>query len=140
MPEDLVRKNMVTSRTCHHDYYEDIRDFKAKITDDVAPCVARKKRGETVAKGVTSKSHELLSKISLRRLDKMTDLLKSHRIQKTLVDIDQYSGTTLADLVKFMNDHQLQFAVPEEADEFKLYNTLFLLMDDEYKSLATAGK
>jgi len=60
-----VRKNMVTSRKGHHDYHRNLGYTKGKKTDDVAPCRAARYDFRSIAKGLTSKTNELLSKTSL---------------------------------------------------------------------------
>ncbi len=62
---------------------------------------------------------------TLRELDSMVEMLKRHKLQLALVDLDQYHGTTVNDLRVFMRKHSLQFAVAESKEERELYPELY---------------
>jgi hypothetical protein len=65
------------------------------------------------------------ARATLRELDAMVEMLKRHKLQLALVDLDQYHGTTVNDLRVFMRNHGLQFAVAESKEERELYPELY---------------
>ena len=67
----------------------------------------------------------LEARATLRELDAMVEMLKRHKLQLALVDLDQYHGTTVNDLRVFMRNHGLQFAVAESKEERELYPELY---------------
>ena len=67
----------------------------------------------------------LEARATLRELDAMVEMLKRHKLQLALVDLDQYHGTTVNDLRVFMRNHGLQFAVAESKEEMELYPELY---------------
>ncbi len=60
----------------------------------------------------------------IREMEKATLLLKTHKIQPVMADLDRYAGTTVNDLRLFMNAHNLRFALAESADERQMYPEL----------------
>ncbi|WP_435007689.1 hypothetical protein P12x_004954 [Tundrisphaera lichenicola] len=62
-----------------------------------------------------------------RRLDEMANvakILKTHKMQSVLAELDHYSGTTLDDLRLFMQAHNLRFGVPDTDEERRMYPEL----------------
>jgi hypothetical protein len=57
-------------------------------------------------------------------LRKVVRLLKTHKVELALIDIDRYAGTTVNDLRLFMQRHNLQFASAESPYERGLYPEL----------------
>jgi hypothetical protein len=64
----------------------------------------------------------------LRRLDKDTEVLKTHELQRVLVEIEHYGGTTLGDLIEFMHRNHLRFGTADPGAETQLYRKLDALM------------
>ncbi len=56
---------------------------------------------------------------------KAGDLLKIQEIQGALVELDNYGGTSINDLRRFMQRHKLRFAGAESPDERTLYPRLY---------------
>ena len=71
----------------------------------------------------------------LEELKKYTRMLQDTKVQEALVDLDSYSGTTIVDLVKFMNDHSLQFEVSDHPEERKAYREIYEALDNVKKYL-----
>lgn len=62
----------------------------------------------------------------LKRLETIAALLKSQKIEQILCEIDTYAGTTVYDLLQFMQRNELKFGVPDEiGDEKELYPRLY---------------
>jgi hypothetical protein len=61
----------------------------------------------------------------LDELKSLVEMLKSHQIEMALVELSQYSGTTVNDLRVFMRKHNLQFARAVNPEERRLYPELF---------------
>ncbi len=80
------------------------------------------------------------AKNHLKRLGVLTDVLKDHDMQKVLVEMENYSGTTLADLLEFVTRHHLQFAISDPGDELTTTRKLHLLMEDELAALGPEKK
>jgi hypothetical protein len=56
----------------------------------------------------------LEAKNYLKRLETMKDLFKLQVVEQILAEIDKYSGTTVYDLIKFMERNNLRFGVADE--------------------------
>ncbi|WP_422927205.1 hypothetical protein [Singulisphaera sp. PoT] len=69
----------------------------------------------------------------LSRLDKSKELLKRQKVEEMLGEIDRYSGTSVHDLVTFMQKYSLRFGVPDlgvEREQYpKLYEAMKLQLD-----------
>ncbi|QEH37598.1 hypothetical protein OJF2_61890 [Aquisphaera giovannonii] len=61
----------------------------------------------------------------IRDLNDIIEMMKAHKIQLALVDLDHYDGRTVNDLREFMRRHNLQFAVPETPEEKQLFPDLY---------------
>jgi hypothetical protein len=61
----------------------------------------------------------------IQELRAMHEGLKSANIQRALIDLDGYSGTTVYDLRKFMWGHDLKFGEPVSAEEKQAYRVLY---------------
>ncbi len=62
MPDFLERKNMAPSCSRHHDHRDISLGFKTILKPNVAPGMAASDDPRSIAKGLTSKLAELLSK------------------------------------------------------------------------------
>ena len=60
----MVRKNMVPSKAGHHEDSRKIQRFKGKNWFYVAPGIQLANESRSIAKGLTAKTDELLSKTS----------------------------------------------------------------------------
>ncbi len=76
-------------------------------------------------------------KLFLEAKNRLTDLkttaqlLKSHKIEIVIGEIDRYAGTTVNDLRLFMQKHNLRFSVAENGDERKLYPELYAALKQQ---------
>jgi len=78
------------------------------------------------------------AKASLRELDAIVEMLKTHKIQPALVDLDQYHGTTVNDLRVFMRNHGLQFADAQSKEERELFPRLYEMLKMHYEKVNAA--
>jgi hypothetical protein len=60
-----------------------------------------------------------------RRLADVPRMLREGAVEKVIAEIETYPGTSVGDLVQFMQRHNLRFGVAESPDENVLYATLF---------------
>jgi hypothetical protein len=66
------------------------------------------------------------AKAFLRRLESTVNLFKSQKIEQIMYEIDTYHGTTVYELLQFMQRNELKFGVPDEiGDEKELYPRLY---------------
>lgn len=65
-------------------------------------------------------------------------LLQKPVSQRAFVDLDSYSGTTAADLLKFMDDHNIQFAETGNPEENEDYRRVYLALDEQRKVMGKA--
>jgi hypothetical protein len=61
------------------------------------------------------------AKQRVEELRESVDLLKKHKVQMAIAELDKYSGTTVNDLRRFMQKHNLLFAPSKTPDERTLY-------------------
>jgi hypothetical protein len=80
----------------------------------------------------------LEAKERLEELGIMVDLLKKHRVEVAIGEIDKYSGTTVNDLRLFMQRHGLQFAPATTPDEKTLYPKLHASLVEQREKLGGA--
>jgi hypothetical protein len=81
----------------------------------------------------------LQAKNFIKSLSESTRMLKSSVVERVLADIQKYPGTTVADLLEFMQRYNLQFSpatVPAERD---LYRALYQLLVRQRTVLAMQG-
>ena len=71
-------------------------------------------------------------------LKKYSMMLEYKKAQDVLVDLDSYSGTTVAELLKFMDDHNVQFDVAERPQEMRAYREIYDALDKQ-RSLLDGG-
>jgi hypothetical protein len=61
----------------------------------------------------------------LKEMEATVEMLKTHKIEQALGDLDRYAGTTVNDLRVFMLRHNLQFADAGTPDEKELFPQLY---------------
>lgn len=61
----------------------------------------------------------------LKRLREIPRMLKERAIERVIAEIETYSGTSVGDLLGFMQRHNLRFGVADSPVERELYATLF---------------
>lgn len=78
----------------------------------------------------------------IKGLAGMAKMLKSPRIDETLAALEKYPGTTIADLLSFMQMFNLRFGPADDPDERALYQQLYPLLDAQRDSIMQqmAGK
>jgi hypothetical protein len=64
------------------------------------------------------------AKQTLRELTTAKELLKDQKVEQIIGEMNRYSGTTLQDLLEFMQRNNLRFYVPDIGDERELYSKL----------------
>lgn len=62
---------------------------------------------------------------TIRELERTVEMLKTHKLQRALGDLDLYSGTSVNDLREYMRNHHLQFAAATTADEKAVFRELY---------------
>ena len=82
----------------------------------------------------------LEAKNYLRRLDVSREMMKKKDIEMIIGEIDRYSGTTVHDLMVFMQKYNLRFAIPEIGDERAAYPKLYAAMRQQLDELNDALK
>ena len=76
----------------------------------------------------------------LKQLEASAEMLKSHKIEQIICEIDKYSGTSLSDLLLFMQRNHLMFGVAAEiGDERALYRELYATMLEQKNGKAADG-
>ncbi len=75
------------------------------------------------------------AKKRLIELESTAGLLKQERIERTIGEIDRYSGTTVGDLVAFMQMHNLHFAAAMTPEDRKLLPELYVLFKEQRDKL-----
>ena len=74
----------------------------------------------------------------LNELQSSVDILKHQKVERTLGEIDRYSGTTVNDLRLFMRQHSLTFAPADSPEEKKLYPELHASLVQQREKLSGA--
>ncbi len=80
------------------------------------------------------------AKNRLTELKATTQLLKSHKIEIVIGEIDRYAGTTVNDLRLFMQKHKLRFSVAESGDERTLYPELYAALTQQREKVTVPDK
>jgi hypothetical protein len=77
----------------------------------------------------------------LKQLEASAELLKSHKIEQIICEIDKYSGTSLSDLLLFMQRNHLMFGVAAEiGDERSLYRELYAVLLEQKNGKVADGE
>ncbi len=76
----------------------------------------------------------------LKTLDDTVNLLKLHQFHNALAELDNYGGTTVNDLRKFMKRHNLRFGQAESPDQRDLYPRLYELLVAVRESVLDRGR
>ncbi|WP_406698149.1 hypothetical protein V5E97_04755 [Singulisphaera sp. Ch08] len=74
----------------------------------------------------------------IRRLEASKEMMKRKDIEMIIGEIDRYSGTTVHDLVIFMQRYNLRFGVPEIGTERAAYPKLYAAMKQQFDELNEA--
>lgn len=61
----------------------------------------------------------------IRDMKATVEMLKTHKAQLALKDLDLYAGTTVNDLRQYMRNHDIQFAAAKNDEEKALFRTLY---------------
>jgi hypothetical protein len=81
----------------------------------------------------------LEAKNYLRRLTAAKELFKRREIERILAEIDKYAGTTVFDLITFMQRNNLRFGVPDLGDERELYPKLYAFLKSQLDQVSEKG-
>ncbi|MDR3634729.1 MAG: hypothetical protein P4L84_13075 [Isosphaeraceae bacterium] len=77
----------------------------------------------------------------LKQLESSAEMLKSHKIEQIICEIDKYSGTSLSDLLVFMQRNHLMFGVAAEiGDERSLYRELYAVLLEQKNGKVANGE
>lgn len=68
----------------------------------------------------------------IRELEATVEMLKTHKLETVLGDLDRYAGTTVNDLRIFMRTHDLRFAAAKSQEEKTLFPELFAKLGAHY--------
>ncbi len=71
------------------------------------------------------------AEIFLKRLENWKSQLRKQKVEQIVGEIEKYSGTTVHDLVLFMQRNGLRFGVPEGGNERELYPSLFAKLQQQ---------
>jgi hypothetical protein len=80
------------------------------------------------------------AKNRLTGLKTSAQLLKSHKIEIVLGEIDRYAGTTVNDLRLFMQTHKLRFSGAESGDERKLLPELYAALIQQKERVTSPAR
>lgn len=80
----------------------------------------------------------LEAKNYLRELEVSKDIMKKKDIEMIIGEIDRYSGTTVHDLVVFMQKYNLRFGVPKIGEERGAYPNLNAALQEQLNELNEA--
>jgi hypothetical protein len=75
----------------------------------------------------------------LKRLETSAELLKLKDVERIVGEIDKYPGTTVHDLLVFMQRNNLRFGTPEVGDERELYPNLYAALRQQLDVLSGRG-
>jgi hypothetical protein len=73
--------------------------------------------------------------IHIMELRKFAAQLEIKKVQEVLIFLDGYSGKTVEDLRKFMNDHSLGFGPAEHPDEKAAYRDIYIALKTQGEAL-----
>jgi hypothetical protein len=76
----------------------------------------------------------------LKRLTTAKELLKRRAIEQMLGEIDKYSGTSVYDLINFMQKYNLRFGIPDLGYERELYPKLYESMKEQLEIVRVPAK
>jgi hypothetical protein len=80
------------------------------------------------------------AKQRLNELKSTVRLLKTAKVELAIAEIDKYSGTTVGDLMGFMQIHNLRIATAETPEERKLLPELYASLKEQSEKVAIPGK
>jgi hypothetical protein len=80
----------------------------------------------------------LEAKAFLKRLEASKEMMKKKDVEMIIGEIDRYSGTTIHDLMVFMQKYNLRFAAPEIGDERAAYPKVYAAMKQQLEELNAA--
>ncbi|WP_165066404.1 hypothetical protein [Paludisphaera rhizosphaerae] len=69
----------------------------------------------------------------IRELESTVEMLKTHRLQLALHDLDHYSGTTVNDLRQYMRNHNLQFGAAVTPEEKAIFPEIYSRLRTHYE-------
>ena len=72
----------------------------------------------------------------LKEMKATIDMLKAHKIETALGELDRYAGTSVNDLRVFMRGHGLQFADASSPEEKRLYPELYVKLKQQHDKVA----
>jgi hypothetical protein len=75
----------------------------------------------------------------LDQLEQTKEMIKHFSVEKIIAEIDNYSGTTVYDLLVFMNTWNLRFGVSDIGDERKQLNDLYVAMCQQRDRVSDPG-
>lgn len=74
----------------------------------------------------------------VRELRSIAHSLAIHKVEVIVGDLERYAGTTVNDLRKFMQSHNLRFATAETKEERSLYPELFTILTHQREVLGVS--
>jgi hypothetical protein len=85
--------------------------------------------------GPSNEPRYIEAKQRIASLKSTARLLSKHKIEVAIGEIDKYSGTTVRDLMLFMQAHNLRFAATENPEERRLYPELYAALLQQQEKL-----
>jgi hypothetical protein len=76
---------------------------------------------------------------SLKAMDGLTKMLYSPAMDKVLAELEDYQGTTLGDLLNFMNAFNLRFGAANSFRQRLIYQKLYPMLAEQADSLGSAA-
>ena len=76
----------------------------------------------------------------MRELQSTVRLLRKEKVERAIGEIERYSGTTVGDLMEFMQIHNLRFAAADTVEERKLLPELYASLKEQNDKLGIPAK
>jgi hypothetical protein len=86
----------------------------------------------------TRKDDLVSAKAHLRKLEQVPRYLRENWVERAIAEIETYPGTSVGDLLQFMQKHNLRFGVAETPGENALYASLFASLSDQSAQVSPA--
>jgi hypothetical protein len=108
------------------------QDLKKKLTPEAVKAVSqavaalRAKVNATIPE--TDQTFYVQAQAFLKQLDQSARMLQVPLVEDVLAELETYPGTTVADLLEFMQRFNLRFSPADTPSERELYHTLYPLL------------
>lgn len=104
-------------------------DVEGKLTGEAVDAVEQAIKGLSdridLSIPATRSTDQVQARNHVKMLSEIPRFLRERAVEKVIAEIDTYPGTSVGDLVQFMQRHNLRFGVASTPDENVLYASLF---------------